>query len=54
MMLVRKNDNESPLSNFAHNAKAAEKKSIYTRALDAAKKEQLLMIKEGQAILESA
>jgi len=54
MLLAKKNDHESPLSNFAHNAKAADKKDIYTRALDAAKKEQLEMIKEGRAFLDRA
>jgi hypothetical protein len=50
-MKVRNSNNVSPLSDFAHNAKAADKKSIYKRALNAAKEEQLLMIKESKTAL---
>ena len=47
-MKVRSSSNISPLSDFAQNAKAVDKKSIYKRALNAAKEEQLLMIKESK------
>ncbi len=50
-MKVRSSNNVSPLSDFAHNAKAADKKSIYKRALNVAKEEQLLMIKESKTAL---
>ena len=42
----------SPLSNFALNAKAAQKKELYTKALQEAKKEQIEMMVEGRRILQ--
>ncbi|MCG8609063.1 MAG: hypothetical protein MI864_00880 [Pseudomonadales bacterium] len=45
-MLTRKIDHTSPLSEFAHNAKSAQMKSIYTKALEEAKKEQLEILRE--------
>lgn len=44
MLTTRKAKHVSPLSNFAHNAKAADKKAVYTHALQEAKEEQLRMI----------
>jgi hypothetical protein len=41
----------SPLSTFAHKAKADKKKSVYMTAMQEAKNEQLKMIEEGKAIL---
>lgn len=50
-MFAGKTTHVSPLSNFAHNAKAECKKSIYIKALQEAKEEQLRMIQEGRKIL---
>ena len=52
-MFARKIIHESPLSNFAHNAKSADKKKLYKRALDEAKKEQLAMIRVGKEIQDN-
>ena len=40
----------SPLSDFAHNAKAAKKKAIYTRALKKASEEQLSVLAEAKRL----
>jgi hypothetical protein len=50
-MKVQSIDNPSPLSVFAHNVKAVDKKRIYKRALSAAKDEQLLMIKQSKNVI---
>lgn len=47
-MKVQKTSEVSALSYFAHYTKAADKKSIYKRALEAAKEEQLLMIGQSK------
>lgn len=45
-MLTRKINHTSPLSDFAYNAKAAQMRSIYTKALEEAKKEQQALIRD--------
>lgn len=50
-MKVQSIDNSSSLSDFAHNVKAVDKKRIYKRALNAAKDEQLLMIKQSKNVI---
>ncbi|KZY42511.1 MULTISPECIES: hypothetical protein [unclassified Oleiphilus] len=51
-MIIRKTKVtvESPLSHFAHNVKSDRKKRIYMKVLNEAKKEQLEMIAEAEAM----
>lgn len=45
-MLTRKINHTSPLSDFAYNATSAQMKTIYTKALEEAKKQQQTLIRD--------
>lgn len=53
-MLIRKVVHTSSLSHFVRYEKADKKKRIYTAALDAAKQEQLEVIKEAERLAASS